>query len=280
MSRRIVVGLDGTEYSQSAVRVACIAAEAFDGVLVGVAVVDKPGIDASARGAGVGSYHYAKSLRKHRLSDAEDRTHEMLEAFEADCKAANVRCELAHHHGVPFQAIVDESRYADLIVVGIRTNFHFETSDEHGDTLRRLMQSGVCPVLAVPKDASLPKRAVIAYDGSVHSARAMREFVQLGSVRPDHGELILLHVGESSKSDDHVQLGRAHKYVEGYGFEVQVIRRDGQPDEVIEQVAEEFDPSIIVIGAYGRKGIIQNLFFGSTADRLIKNERFPLFVYH
>ncbi|GJM25653.1 MAG: universal stress protein UspA [Phycisphaerae bacterium] len=280
MSRRIVVGLDGSEYSDSAIRVACAAAEAFDGVLVGVAVVDQPGIEASSRGGGIGSSHYAKAVREQRLTSAEVRTDNLLDEFEATCKSANVRYELAHHHGVPFQAIVDESRYADLIVVGIRTNFHPETRDEHGDTLRRLMQSGVCPVLAVPKDAGLPKRAVIAYDGSIHSARAMREFVQLGSVRPDHGNLILLHVGESSKSEDHVQLTRAHKYIAGYDFDVELVRRDGHPDEVIEQVAEEHAPCMVVIGAYGRKGIIQNLFFGSTADRLIKNERFPLFVYH
>ncbi len=280
MSRRIVVGLDGTEYCKSAIRVACLAAEAFDGVLVGVAVVDEPGIDASARGAGVGSYHYAKSTRELRMTNAEQSTRKWLEDFEETCKTANVRCELAHHHGVPFQAIVDESRYADLIVIGVRTNFHPETSDEHGDTLRRLMQSGVCPVLAVPKETDLPKRVVIAYDGSVYSARAMRAYVQLGSIRPDHDSLILLHVGEPSKSEDHVQLVRAHKYIAGYGFEVELVRRDGHPNEVIEQVAEEYAPSMVVIGAYGRKGIIQNLFFGSTADRLIKNERAPLFVYH
>jgi nucleotide-binding universal stress UspA family protein len=280
MSRRIVVGLDGSEYSEGATRVACAAAEAFDGILVGVAVVDEPGIQASARGAGIGSYHYASRVRDQRLTEAEERTGKLLDDFEEICKSAKVRCELAHHHGVPFQAIIDESRYADLIVVGTRTNFHPDTSDEYGDTLRRLMQSGVCPVLAVPKDASLPKRAVIAYDGSVYSARAMRQFVQLGSVRPDHGDVILLHVGEPSKSEDHVQLVRAHKYIAGYGFDVELVRRDGHPDEIIEQVAEEYAPSMVVIGAYGRKGIIQNLFFGSTADRLIKNERFPLFVYH
>ncbi len=280
MSRRIVVGLDGTEYCENAIRVACKAADAFDGVLVGVAVVDEPGIDASARGAGPGAYHYAKSVREKRLTDAEERTRKWLDDFEETCKSAGVRYELAHHHGVPFQAIIDESRYADLIVIGIRTNFHFETSEGYGDTLRRLMNSGVCPVLAVPKDADLPKRVVIAYDGSIHSARAMRAYVQLGAIRPDHDELVLLHVGESSKSEDHVQLVRAHKYIAGYGYAVELVRREGSPDEVIEQVALEYSPSMIVIGAYGRKGIIKNLFFGSTADRLIKNERIPLFVYH
>ncbi|NOX59008.1 MAG: universal stress protein, partial [Planctomycetes bacterium] len=179
MSRRIVVGLDGGEYSENATRVGCVAADAFDGVLVGVAVVDEAGIDASSRGAGIGSSHYAKNVREQRLTDAEARTDRLLNDFEETCKKADIHCELAHHHGVPFQAIIDEGRYADLIVIGTRTNFHVDTQEGYGDTLERLLDSGVCPVLAVPKDANLPQKAVIAYDGSVQSARAMRAYVRL-----------------------------------------------------------------------------------------------------
>ncbi len=280
MGLRIVVGLDGTEYATNAIRVGCEAIRTFGGTLIGVAVVDKPGIEASARGAGIGAYEYARQLRESRLSEAHQRAEAFHDDFERHCREAGIRYELAYHDAVPFQAIVDEGRFADVIIVGVRTHFHYETQSEPGDTLRRLMETGVCPVVAVPCDADLPKRAVVAFDGSVQAARALRAYIHLVALDPTARTITLLHVGEGTPEDEQVQLIRAQQYIAGWGIEVEVLNRTGRPSEVIEQVAQEQAPCVVVLGAYGRRGIIRDLFFGSTASRLIQNERATLFVYH
>ena len=121
MGRRIVVGLDGSEYAANAIRIACEAARIFSGTVVGVAIVDSPTIEASACGAGIGAYGYAKRAREHKLCDANKCACAFLDSFEQECRKANVRFELAYRDAVPFQAIVDEGRYADVIIVGLRT---------------------------------------------------------------------------------------------------------------------------------------------------------------
>lgn len=280
MGRRVVVGLDGSDYAENAVRIATQAAVTFDATLVGVAVVDKPGIEASACGAGIGAYEYARQVREQRLSDAHDRVRGHLDNFEKVCGEAGVRCEVAYADAVPFQAIVDEARTADLILIGMRTYFHPETCEGPGDTLRRLLEVGVCPVLAVPKEADLPERAVVAYDGSVQAARALRTYITLASSNPAARSITLLQVGEGTDEDEQVQLDNARKYVEGWGFSVDEVVREGRASTVIEEVAADQSPCVVVMGAYGRRGMMKKLFFGSTADSLIKKERFPLFVYH
>jgi nucleotide-binding universal stress UspA family protein len=280
MSRRIVVGLDGSDYAANAVRIGCESARRLKGTLVGVAVVDSPGIDASACGAGLGASDYAKRVREFKLEDADHRVRGFLDDFERKCSSAGVRFELAYRDAVPFQAIVDEARCADLIIVGLRTHFHFETMEGPGDTLRRLMECAVCPVVAVPKDADLPKRAIIAYDGSIQAARALRAYVQFAGYDAPTRNVTLLHVGEGTDEDQQVQLEQARRYVEGYGFQTKSMTRTGKPAQVIEEVAEEHRPCVVVLGAYGRRGIIKDLFFGSTAENLIAHERFPMFVYH
>ncbi len=280
MARRVVVGLDGSTHATTAISGACEYAKNFAGTVIGVAVVDTPGIESSALGAGIGAYEYARRAREQKLSDAHEHAIAFLRDFEQKCTKAGIPFELAYHDAVPFQAIVDEARCADLIMIGLRTFFHFETQDEPGDTLRHLMEVGVCPVLAYPEHYDSPRNAVIAYDGSLQAARAMKAFVHLTSLSPDAARITLLHAGEGVEEDEHVQLEAACKYIQGYGFEVDVVRRQGQASKVISEVAEEKSPSIVVMGAYGRRGIIKNLFFGSTAGSLIQSERFPLFVYH
>ena len=280
MSRRIVVGLDGSDYATTATRVACQAVKTFGGMVVGVAVVDTPGIEASSRGAGIGAYEYARQTRAQKLSDAQKHARAYLDTFQQECAEMDAACEVAYRDGVPFQAIVDEARCADLVVIGLRTFFHHETQSEPGDTLRRLMEIGVCPVLAVPKQYDPPKQAIIAYDGSVQAARAMREYILLASSNPETRRIILLQVSQGTTEDEQVQLDAARKYITGYGFEVSMQCREGAPSQTIREVAAEQAPCVVVMGAYGRKGTIRQLFFGSTAKSLVESEHTPLFVYH
>lgn len=280
MAKRIVVGLDGSDYAANATRIACEAAQRLGSTLVGVAVVDTPAIEASSRGAGIGSYEYAKRVREERLGDAHQHAAQFLDAFEQSCRTAGVACERAMHESAPDQAIVSEGRYADMIVVGLRTYFHYETQEEPGDTAHMLMRVCVCPVLAVPQECPMPINAVIACDGSLQSARALRAFVHLAAMGPRRGKIVLLHVGQGDEEDQMVQLDTAQRYMEAHGFDATMECRRGRAPAVIEQVAEENSPSVIVMGAYGRRGVIRGLFFGSTAAGMIKHERFPLFVYH
>jgi nucleotide-binding universal stress UspA family protein len=280
MGLRLVVGLDGSEYSACAVQMACQILKRYGGTAVGVAVVDVPAIEASSRGAGIGAYEYARRVREERMADANARASAFLSAFKETCDAAGAACELALRCATPWQAIVDESRYADMIVAGLKTYFHFETQDTPGDTLRHLMRVSVCPVLAVPRQYDLPTHSVLAMDGSLHAARALRAFLQLPASGASRRSMTLLHVGEGGREDHMVQIEAARKYVAGYGVDVTVEQRQGHPHQVIEQVAEERAPSVIVLGAYGHQGRIRDLLFGSTAAKIIAHERFPVFVYH
>ncbi len=280
MARRIVVGLDGSEYAANALRQACESAKSYAGTVIGVAVVDSPGIESSSLGAGIGAYEYARRAREQKLSDAHEHVKEFLTDFEKTCTEHGVPFELAYHDAVPFQAIVDEARCADLIMIGLRTYFHFETQEEAGDTLRHLMEVGICPVLAVPKIHEKPHNAVICYDGSLQAARAMRAFIHITSLTPGSSTITLLNVTEGTVEDEHVQIEAAQKYIQGYGFDVEVITKPGRASEVIPEVADEKGPCFIVMGAYGRRGSIKHMFFGSTANNLVRNEKYPLFVYH
>ena len=78
MPQRIIVGLDGTEYSKSAVQWAIRRANVYGAIIVGIAILDVPGIEKAAVGAGLGASYYAKRSIDSKLEDASARTKEFM----------------------------------------------------------------------------------------------------------------------------------------------------------------------------------------------------------
>lgn len=277
MSRRILVGLDPSEYSKKAVSFACHRAKAKGATVIGVAVVDLPGIEKASHGAGVGASHFAKKAREKHLAEATELLEALLAEFQRTCEAAGVAYEAELKSGDPTEEIGEASRSADLIVIGTRTYFHFETEDEPGQTLQELLKEHACPVLALPKELSLPfKTTLFPYDGSAKAAHSMREFATLAGTLPLTTEVTLLHVGEDLE-EGRTRLARPTQYLEAYGYQVHQKILPGDPQDVILKAALEHQPAVVVIGSSSKSGL-RAFLFGSVTRTLIEDGTIPLFI--
>jgi len=148
--QRIIVPLDPSAYARSATLRACQVARSHDAELTGVAVLDSPGIRAQV--APLDTYHWTlvqETLRSAR-SDAEEKISSVLDEFSSLCREQGVRHRSFESEGVPAQVLLQASELHDLIVVGLRTFFHFETRDQPGDSLAKLLHRTATPLLAVP----------------------------------------------------------------------------------------------------------------------------------
>jgi len=276
MLRRILVGLDGSPYAHSAMEAACMVAQSTGATVVGIAVVDMPGIDKSEIGATPGALHYAEKVREHKIREAEERTKKSLEQFSSFCKTQNVSCELAFSVGVPFKEIIEEARTSDLVFVGIKTFFHYETQTKSGDTLKKLLDVTVSPVIAVPKEFQKPKNILFAYDGGPQAAKALRMFLQLGLFTD--AKATVLNVTEDIEEGRNM-VNQAAKYLAAHEFETETLCMPGEPKEVIYEIAKKLMPSMVVIGAYSHSSL-REFLFGTAASYLVEDGSVPLFVYH
>lgn len=277
MSKRIVVGLDPSEYTKVAVELACQRAKLHGGTVIGVGVVDMPGIENASHGAGVGASHFAKKAREKHIAEAEERVEALLAEFKATCAERGVPCETEYKSGSPTAEIADAGRSADLIILGTRTFFHFETDEEPGNTLQELLREHACPVLAVPKELTLPfEHVIFPYDGSAKAARSMREFVTLSDALPAKPEVTLLRIGEDV-DEGTALLKRPTQYLEAHGYQVLQKVLPGEPAEVIASVAKEKQPAVVVIGASSKSGL-RAFLFGSVTKTLIEDGTLPIFI--
>jgi nucleotide-binding universal stress UspA family protein len=277
MSKRIVVGLDPSEYSESAQSMACARAKLFGGTVIGVGVVDVPGIERSEKGAGVGAGHYAKKARAHKVCEAKDAVADLVAAFEDRCRAHGVAFEIEVLSGDPADMLRDVAASADLLCIGSRTYFCFETQDEPGDTLAKLLRSYVCPIFVAPKKLVMPpEKVVIAYDSSPACARAMRTFVHLTAPHPLGRRVTLLRV-EDDLNAGAAALERPRQYLEAYGYEVETEVVPGDPPETVLAIAKAAPSALVVLGASG-KGAVRQLFYGSVTKSLLEDGTVPFAV--
>ena len=282
MSKRIVIPLDGSVYSKNALEIAKRRAKNFHSKLIGMAVVDLPGIDKMFQDAPFKGSKFTKGMEQGKVDEALGKAKSFLDEFEKMCEDESIEYEIITHTGPPSEEIIEEGRTADLIILGLRTYFQYRPSEKHQSTLVRLLSHPVCPVLSIPEKFELPERTIIAYDGSVNSSKAMRAFAHLNQDFEPVSEVILLHVTDNMEASKKILgkslLDKAESFLADYGMKVSKVFEKGKPHEVIKKLAKDKKPAQVVLAPYGRSGA-SDYFFGSTAKELVEDGTIPLFLY-
>lgn len=272
---RILVALDGSDYSRTAVGYACDLATDADRV-TGIAVVDLPGIERFVGPAPAGAGRAAATLTDDLLVQTQAKAEEALAEFAATCQARGVRHAVYAGTGKPFEEIIEASKYHDVIIIGHRTAFRYGAGEETGDTLHRILERGLTPVVALPAEPRDIRNVLVAYDGSLQSARAIQMFLMLGIwARCD---TTILTVSDDPAEGDRL-LTDMQDYFASYAVDAAVVRATGRPaDAILDQIART-EADLLVMGAYGQKRLA-SFFVGSVTKAIVEDARIPVFLYH
>ena len=228
----------------------------------------------------MGGLYYAEKLEKEKKDAAKIRIKGLLKAFEKKCRKEKVKYQVAERQGSPSNQILKESIYYDLVMIGLRTYFHFETSEEYGESLDNLLKESITPIYGVPDKipfADKPDRKIrvlIAFDGSPLSARAMQRFTQL--VDPDLYEITLLNASEEKEKGEFI-LAQAEKYLQSHG--IINLKKEWTSEDIIDAVEKEYYDKMdgFVVGAHAAEGIF-DFFVGSLTKYLVKRGKKPVFI--
>ena len=120
-------------------------------------------------------------LYRERIASARREVEQFLSDFSRRCAKAGVACKVLEDVGMPHEQIELQAQRYDLILMGQQTRFHFETQEGYDDTVRRVLKNSPRPVITVPARLRIrpdePGHTVlVAYDGSLQSARALHAF--------------------------------------------------------------------------------------------------------
>ena len=116
------------------------------------------------------------------LEVTRKRVEEAIEEFETACSEAGVEHCARREQGDPFQLMLSCARYHDLLIFGLKGIFEYgilgDADYKPSDVLTRLITGGARPLIANSDEYRPIRRVLIAYSGSVPSAKTMKRFVQ------------------------------------------------------------------------------------------------------
>lgn len=273
MLKRILVGLGGTEYTVSAINQAVALAMAHDAEVTGVSIIDESRLTYSGP-VPIGGGHYAHELANDRMEKAKERGEWAEHEFTEACRAAGVRHQVLREVGEPFTLLIDQARYHDLMIFGLRSLFEFDLVPDPHNALVRLVQAGVRPLIAVSKGFYPVKKVLIAYSGSMESAKAMKRFVQM-RLWPDAKLRIVTFEHAAEKAEQLVR--DAAEYCRAHGFEPEEAFVPDSARAHLLPYAEEWGADLTVVGN-SAKNLLLRRIFGETALHAIQNANRPLFL--
>jgi nucleotide-binding universal stress UspA family protein len=280
MIKRILIPLDPSPYTTAATKTGCAIARQTGALLSGLAILDKPGISKSIGPVPAGASFYAEHLEHFKEEKAQERIHDLLEKFRQTCQEADIRHQESEFQGGPSQLIIRESMFYDLVVTGLRTHFHFETGKEEGDPVDKVVDHTTTPILAVPQSLDKtpltedPLKVLIAFDGSDHAARALRQYVQLMLPR---SQQVVVVMSDSDRDRASYYLEGAESYLKTHGIEN--VEREWTPVDIREHLEKRYKDwaNLVVAGAHSRHGII-DFVLGSLAKQLIAKGDSPVLL--
>lgn len=273
MIKCILVGIGGTPFTDVAVQRAVELASSHAAVVTGVTVVDLKRLQ-QVGPVPLGAAAYAEKLRKQRTEITEERIDSAVASFVEKCKEKNIAFKVERETGDPFELMISHARYNDVTIFGLRSLFDYGFTPEPRDALIRLVSQGVRPIIAVSPQYRVIRKVLVAYSGSMESAKAMRRFVQM---RPwPNTRLTIAYFGE--KSDTAVRLLEdAHAYCEAHGFETETDLVPGLAKEIMIDYARQNSLDLIVMGNSIRSLLFRHLL-GDTALEAIQRADRPLFL--
>jgi nucleotide-binding universal stress UspA family protein len=277
MSKKILAAFDGTKYSEGASKYAIEIAKATNSYLVGVFVQDMRYLNFT--------YAYAWDQPFVDLTSIEESQKEEhkkvdmnIKLFSRACEEKGVKYRVHLDKGVPVQELLNESAFADMIIIDEHTSFFSLGSSTPSPFMRDFLADSHCPVLIVPHRYSFFDKAILCYDGSPSSVHAIKMFSYLF---PGLDDLKAVVVSVNEKSSNHLKEGYNIKDLIHAHFprtEYHVLNGHAE-EELVKYLKQHGENAIVVMGAYGRNAL-SRMFHQSVSNKVIQQVNLPVFITH
>lgn len=286
MLRSILVALDGSSSSARASRLALKLAQDRGAHVEGIGIVNSAWIQ-RPEALPIGAIGLKSALDLSKLSTARERIESVVQEFKSKATSSKLHsCNAKSAEGNPVSLVAEAATAHDIVALG--KNSIFDIDGELYDLplcVDKIVREEPRPVLLVPdapgEDLPVSGRPVlVAFDGSPASSRALHMFALLGFAAG--AEVHVLSMAESSgaalshaKQACELLARHGSRIAQPVGLGATEISKHSA--EILDY-AKRIDAGMIVMGAYGRRGIRE--IFGSTTREVLNRSAVVLFLHH
>jgi nucleotide-binding universal stress UspA family protein len=277
MLKSILVGLDGSSSSATAVELGIQWAKRFNALLVGLGIVDEATIR-KPEAESIGGGYYKHERDEHLVKEARRKAEQILASFGARCAEADVSFNLLEDTGLPYEEILRESQRYDLVLFGHETHFRFGAIDRPDETLWNVLKREPRPVVIAPPKLVPGTSVVVAYNGSPQADRALQAFQSSGL---DLDEEVCVLIADDDREEATRQAERGVEFLRLHRINA-VANALGPVDSISQSILEEVrqrSARLLVMGAYGHS-TVREFLLGSVTKAVLKESPVPVFLCH
>lgn len=198
--------------------------------------------------------------------------------FEHFCQSNSIEYRIHRElENFSINGFENESRFADLIVVGGELFYRNLELHLRNDYLRDVLHRAESPVLLVPETCSFPQKIILAYDGSEEAVFAIKQFVY---VFPELTNLETTIVYADYKPEaDFPEKDQIEEFAARHFSQLTFQKVNMNAASYKDYWLPDEKSALLVCGSYSRSAFSQ-LFRKSFAKDVIADHHLPVFVAH
>ncbi len=197
--------------------------------------------------------------------------------FKEGCVNREVSFSLYRDRGVPAREMLEESRFADVLIVDAETSFNKRYEGTPTEFVRDILTKAECPVIIAPESFEAIDEIIFTYNGSSSSVFAIKQFTYLFPQLHDK-KVSILQVNEAGEWQDPDKY-KFKEWLKEHYTDLHFEALKGKTDSKLFDYLFKRKNMFLVMGAYGRNALSQ-FFKRSHADLLIKTVTQPIFITH
>ena len=199
----------------------------------------------------------------------------MLQAAKQKAEDAGVsNITLRQQKGGLAESLVEIEDQIRAVVIGIRGTDHNSEQSGLGAQLETVIRSLHKPILVVNKSFSIPKKIMLAYDGSTGSKKALDIVASspLFKSTPCH----LVHVGDQASASESL-LKEAENVLTAAGINATTTRLKGKAKDKLAAYQAEQDIDLTIMGAFSHTRV-RGFILGSFTAKMLQKTHRPLLL--
>jgi nucleotide-binding universal stress UspA family protein len=278
MIKQLLVGLDGTEFSDGAIKFACNLAKIHNAKVLGVAVAATSEIEEAyhtPRPLGAGSAD--SDLHEKSLAEARDFADKARKRFVKLVKDTGISYEDKLIEGYPSSVLLKAASLCDVMVLGRKTKYTCGLPDEQFcDASEEVLEKSVRPLVLVPPEPGDDiKNVMIAIDLQRLTDRVLYNYIHLNPY--PKAKIHLVHAAPSPDKAPEIPK-EIVDYFAVHNLDVKPIVLTGEhTGQAIVNYAKTEEIDLAVLGVHSMSKIWQVLI-GSTGRYIIEKLKIPVYT--
>jgi len=276
---KILLAIDGTTINKNALDFACYLGRLTHSKITGaflenLVVYEKPVLE-QAHGISYMNWVVDKESSEYKMK--MENINNNVSLFKDACEKRTVRYSIHRNEGQPAKEIIEESRYADVLVIDAETSFSKKFEGVPTEFAKEVLKEAECPVIIAPESFDGIDEIVFTYNGSKSSMFAIKQFCYLFPQLDDKKVTVVQVDEEGLCSDEETQ--KFKEWISGHYSSIGFHVLKGDTETELFGYLLKKKNVFIVMGAYGRS-TISRFFKHSRADLLIRTITQAIFITH